>query len=86
METIYDWVSMAIFGALVVLFLHRSTTDEDPKDTTLHYLPPAIGCAVANYVGNQGQGAASALIVIGVILYIIMVLKPFGLDLWPRRR
>jgi hypothetical protein len=86
METIYDWVSMAIFGGLVVLFLHRSTTDEATKDTTLHYLPPAIGCAVANYVGNKGEGAASALIVIGVILYVILVLKPFGLDLQLRRR
>lgn len=86
METIYDWVSMAIFGGLVVLFLHRSVSDTEPKDTILHYMPPAVGCAAANYVGNQGQGPLSALIVVAVLAYIVIVLKPFGLDLWPGRR
>lgn len=78
METIYDWISVAIFGGLVVLFLHRSTTDEAPKDHILQYMPPAIGCALANYVGNHDQGPLSALIVVVVLVYIVLVLKPFG--------
>jgi len=64
-----------------VLFLHRSTQDE-PKDTLLQYLPPAVGCALANYVGNQGQGPLSAAIVVAVLAYIVLVLKPFGLKFW----
>jgi len=28
LQTIYDWVTVAIFGALIVLFLHRSTAQE----------------------------------------------------------
>lgn len=79
METVYDWITVAIFGGLVVLFLHRSTAEQEPQDTIYHYLPPAIGCAVANYVGNQGYGPASAAIVVGVLAYIVLVLKPFGL-------
>ena len=77
METIYDWITVAIFGGLVVLFLHRSTSDE-PKDHILQYMPPAIGCALANYVGNHDQGPLSALIVVVVLVYIVLVLKPFG--------
>lgn len=70
--------AMAWAGALVILFLHRSVGDQEPTDSILHYMPPAIGCAVANYVGNQGQGPLSALIVVVVLAYIVLVLKPFG--------
>jgi hypothetical protein len=77
-ETVYDWITIAIFGGLVALFLHRSTSDE-PKDSLLHYAPPAIGCALANYVGNQGQGVLSAVIVVAVLAYIAYVLRPFDL-------
>jgi hypothetical protein len=77
LETVYDWITVAIFGGLVVLFLQRSMAEGEPQDTILHYLPPAIGCAVANYVGNEGYGPLSALIVVGVLAYIWFVLKPF---------
>lgn len=79
METVYDWITVAIFGGLVVLFLQRSMAEGEPQDTILHYLPPAIGCALANYAGNQGQGVLSALIVVAVLAYIVLVLKPFNL-------
>lgn len=71
-------MTVGIFGGLVVLFLHRSVGDREPTDSILHYMPPAIGCAIANYVGNQGQGPISALIVVAVLIYIVLVLKPFG--------
>ncbi len=84
METIYDWITMAIFGGLVVLFLQRSVADEPAKDHILQYMPPAIGCAVANCVGNHPDdipyaGPFSALIVVVVLVYILLVLKPFNL-------
>lgn len=83
METVYDWITIAIFGGLVVLFLHRSVQQGEPQDTIFHYLPPAVGCAAANWVGNppQNQGLISFLIVLGVLVYIGLVLKPFGLKL-----
>jgi hypothetical protein len=82
METIYDWMSVAIFGGMVVLFLHRSTQDEPPRDALWQYLPPALGCALANYVGNHGQGPLSALIAVAVLIYIFLVLKPFNTKFW----
>jgi hypothetical protein len=78
LETLYDWLSVGVFGVLVVLFLHRSAQEQEPTDTIYHYMPPAIGCAVANYLGNNGQGPLSIVIVVAVVIYIVMVLKPFG--------
>ena len=74
METIYDWVSMIVFAGLIILFLQRSTMD-DPPDTIWHYMPPSIGCAVANYAGNQGYGVVAAAILIAIGAYLIFVLK-----------
>jgi Na+/H+-dicarboxylate symporter len=85
-ETVYDWITVAIFGALVVLFLHRSVQPGEPQDTILHYLPPSVGCAVANYVGNEGHGLFSFLIVVAVLIYVALVLKPFGLKFPPTKR
>ena len=91
METVYDWITVALFGALVVLFLHRSVTQTEHQDTIYHYLPPAIGCAVANYVGNDHDnyfngmgGPISAAIVVAVLIYVVLVLKPFGINLLKR--
>ncbi|WP_309645482.1 XrtV sorting system accessory protein [Phenylobacterium sp.] len=81
MQTIYDWVTVAIFAGLVVLFLHRSTAQEEPKDNVFQYLPACVGCALANYVGNEGQGGLAFLIILVVLAYVAWVLKPFNLKL-----
>lgn len=84
MKTIYDLLTMAIFAGLVVLFLQRSTAAE-PRDHMYQYAPPAIGCAVANYVGNQAVERSNNVlaglaigIILAVIAYILYVLKPFN--------
>ena len=86
METVYDWITVAIFGGLVILFLHRSVQPGEPQDTIWHYLPPSLGCMAANWVGNppQNMGLVSFLIVLGVLIYIAVVLKPFGFTIWKR--
>ena len=61
----------------MVLFLQRSTA-ETPQDRIVHYLPPAVGCAVANYAGNHGQGVLAWAILTAVIGYTVYVLKPFN--------
>lgn len=75
METLYDWLSLLVFAGLIVLFLHRSSMD-NPPDTIYSYLPPAVGCALANYVGNEGYGPVAILILAAVLAYIYYVLKP----------
>lgn len=77
MNSIYDWVTMLIFGGLVVLFLQRSTGPAHPSDKIYHYLPPALGCAVANYLGNHDQRAAAIALIITVVGYILFFMRPF---------
>ena len=75
METIYDWVTVLIFAGLITLFLQRSSMD-DPPDTIWHYMPPAIGCALANYFGNEGMDVIAIAAIAIVIGYVFVVLKP----------
>ena len=75
METIWDWITIFAFAGLVTLMLQRSS-DEKPKDKLWQYLPAAFGCAVANYVGNEGAVWAAITVLFGVLIYTILVLKP----------
>lgn len=75
METVYDWVTMAIFAGLVVLFLQRSSAEE-PSDSLWSYLGAGVGCAVANYIGNEGQHAIAVVAIIATLAFIFIVLKP----------
>jgi asparagine N-glycosylation enzyme membrane subunit Stt3 len=78
METIYDWVSLAIFAGLIVLFLQRSTSEHSDKDASLfYYLGAGIGCAVANYFGNHDQPVIAVALLVATVAFIIYYLKPF---------
>ena len=75
MTTVYDWISLVIFSGLVVLFLQRSTQDK-LVDSVWHYLPPAAGCALGNWLGNEGYALGAILVLIASMAYIFYVLKP----------
>lgn len=81
MQTPYDWITIAIFAGLVVLLLQRSS-HEEPTDQLWQYAPPAIGCAVANYFGNEGNHLVAILVLAAAIGYIFHILKP---EIFPRR-
>lgn len=84
METVYDWVSVFIFAGLIVLFVHRATSDDDneAEQPILPYLVGGIGCAIGNYLGNEGLAAFAVLVLGATILYIVYYLRPF--PGWPR--
>lgn len=75
MKTVYDWVTIAIFAGLIVLFLQRSTA-EVQVDRVIDYLPPAVLCAVANYLGNNGYPVLAVLVIATIPAYVLIVLKP----------
>ncbi len=77
METVYDWITVAIFAGLIVLFLQRSTA-EVQVDSMIQYLPPALGCALGNYLGNNDHPLLALLVIATVPIYIWLVLKPFA--------
>ena len=83
METIYDWITVAIFAGLVVLFLQRSSGERPPKDSMFQYLIASAGCAVANYFGNKAVGGGGPLyhltavaIIVATLAFIHFVLRP----------
>jgi hypothetical protein len=75
METVWDWLTVAIFAGLIVLFLQRSMA-ETPKDKLVSYAPAAIGCAVANWLGNNHYEIVAVAAVGAILAYIWFVLKP----------
>lgn len=78
MQTVYDWVTLAIFAGLVVLFLQRSTAETRPeRDSLGWYLLAGVGCGAANYFGNHGDDVLAVLILAATIALIIIFLKPF---------
>lgn len=81
METVYDWITLAIFAGLVVLFLQRSVSDER-SDSMLAYLAGAAVCALANYFGNGGYHLLAVALIVANLIFIVLVLKPIDL---PRR-
>lgn len=79
METVYDWVTLGIFAGLVVLFLQRSTAEtEQEKDNLAWYLVAGVGCAVSNYLGNEGMDVFAIISLAATLALIVFVLKPFN--------
>ena len=78
MNTIFDVVTIAIFAGLVVLFLQRSMGDQPHDDDPMwRYLAAAVGCAVANYLGNKVSALAGIVAIIVTIGFILYELRPF---------
>lgn len=75
MKTPFDWITMIAFAGLITLFLQRSAR-EVQVDRLWHYFPPAVGCAAANYAGNEGYSVVAIGILVAVGAYVLTVLKP----------
>lgn len=76
MSTLYDLITVILFAGLAILFLQRSV-EQSSTDRIIHYLPAAVGCAVANWLGNHHEDAFAAAAVVAVVAYTYFVLKPF---------
>lgn len=76
MDTVYDWVTLALFCGLATLFLDRSTGRAAMGDRGWHYLPPALLCALANYFGNEGMHPLALAMLAAFAAYAWLVLKP----------
>ena len=83
METPYDWITVGIFAGLIVLFMQRSTSEstDDVDDPLWMYLAAGAGCAVANYIGNEGQHILAIIAIVATLAFVYHFLKPFR---WPR--
>jgi hypothetical protein len=79
MQTPYDWVTIAIFAGLIVLFMQRSTSEaETVSDPLWMYLAAGAGCAVANYLGNEDMHVLAILMIAATLAFIFKFLKPLS--------
>ena len=77
MKTIYDLISVALFAGLAILYLQRSAAEEPDQIPLWRYAAAAIGCAAADYLGNNGVPAGSIAVFVIVIGFSVVMLKPF---------
>ena len=77
MVTIFDWVSIILFSGIAVLYLQRSAQPE-ALDKVWHYIAPAVGCALVNYLGNHDHPEGAAVLTVLTLIYVYFVLKPLG--------
>ena len=78
MKTPYDWITVIIFAGLVTRFLHQSSKPEAGDDSMWHYLVPCVGCAVTNWLGNDGRHVAAVGMLVATLAYIFYFLGPAG--------
>jgi hypothetical protein len=64
MQTVFDWITLAIFIATAGTFFFRAQQESPPL---YKYLAISVGCAFANRLGNLGY-FYPALILIGLLL------------------
>ena len=77
MKSLYDLVSLIIFAGIAVLFLQRSASAEPDTTSLWKYAVAAIGCAVADVLGNNGQMIPSIIVFIALAVFSVFMLRPF---------
>jgi hypothetical protein len=76
-KTIYDLIAVGMFAGLAILFLQRSASQTPDPLPIWKYAVPAIGCAVADYLGDHNQMIAAVVLFIAVVAYSVIMLRPF---------
>jgi hypothetical protein len=78
-ETPYDWLTVSLFAGLIVLFMQRSTSeDNDIHDPLWMYLTAGAGCGVTNYLGNKGMHVLAIVALLATLAFVFHFLKPFS--------
>lgn len=67
---------MAMFAAIIVLFLGRAASDAPDDHPIWKYLVPSVGCALTNYLGNEGWHVIAIPLFLATGFYIIRALRP----------
>jgi len=71
MKTVYDWITVLIFAALVTRFLQQSAKPGDDQESPWHYLAASICCAATNWLGNNGWNLAAIACLLATLTYAV---------------
>lgn len=80
METLYDWWAVATFGVLSITWLSRSVNRTSFPDPALPYAICALGCALGNWLGNEGHSVFAAAVLSATLIVYLAVIRPFRKD------
>ena len=72
MTTLYDFLTVALFGVLVGYFVFL--TDRRPV-WVKHFLVSAVAFAVANQLGNTGSNLLASFLIVAGIIYAVLVIR-----------
>ncbi|MET1754410.1 XrtV sorting system accessory protein [Novosphingobium sp. RD2P27] len=76
MQTVFDWLTVAIFAGLAVVYLQRSVGARPEHDAVWKYLPPAAACMAANQIGNAGWLIPATVLMCATLAYVWFVIRP----------
>lgn len=76
MQTIFDWLSVILFGLIALTFLQRSVKRPQFHDPILGYLPPTLGCVLSNWLGNNKYELTACFVLIISVVYTWYVIRP----------
>ena len=78
MQTVFDWITVAIFIATAGTFFYRTQHEWPPL---YKYLGLSVGCMLANWLGNTGQ-QVPAIALIGLLLGALVWLgtRPYNVQ------
>ena len=76
METIYDFMSVALFIAAAAMFFYRFRYENPPLAP---YMLISLVCAVSNWLGNEGGGVGAILLLVAAAFYLMHLAgEPFA--------
>jgi hypothetical protein len=79
MGTIFDWVTIVMFAGLVTHFLQQSASHGARQAPLWQYAIAAAGCALGDWLGNEGQAAAAAAVIVATLCFMAYVyFRPSG--------
>jgi hypothetical protein len=76
MTTVFDWLTVAIFAGLAVIYLQRSVGERPAHDAVWKYLPPAAVCMIANQLGNADWVIPATIMMVAALAYVWFVIRP----------
>lgn len=78
METVFDFLSVALFIATAAMFFHRLRHEDPPLAP---YVLIALVCAVSNWLGNHGGGLGAIGLLSAASFYLLqMASEPYRED------
>lgn len=77
MSTIYDYISVLGFVAIVILYFHYTKNQEQ---NFTGYFWPSLGCAFTNYFGNKGYPVVAFVLAALTVIYIyVFIIRRDGI-------